>query len=210
MSAKLPLSISIFALVVIIATGFWLTKLSLIDQDSAKWVLSAQSQATAAILGLMIAAGIFRWRTFTDREEQLQSALSNYLKRMNELTISGSTLQVPIRVFDVMYDDYVKFINQHVNSKGVPIISSEALKILGRLWSLRLLSNYYGSLNIIPARRLTRGALKRLLKSSRQYAIEMWEFYYTNPASFYVYMEETLIHFRAIIILCRACCITPS
>lgn len=203
-SPKLPIPLAIFVIVCLLSF-LWLMKFNgYIDKDSAKWTLSSQSQATAAILGLLIAAGAFRWLSFANQAERIQNSINSYLRRMHRPIAFGGQQPIIINVFDIMFEDYRRFVDAHRSKKGRLVISKTAFEILGRLWALRLLANYFGPLYIKPERSLTHGLLKNLLKPSRKYAMELWDFYYTDSPKFYILMFDTFNAFRAIVVMAHA------
>ena len=165
---------------------FWW--LSSVTVDSAKWALSTQVQATAAIFGLLIAAVALLWRRITDQEQRLRNDIYEYLKELSQPL--GRTPPVP--VLDVAYGDYLKWITEAISKKER--IAKDAFRNLGRLWVIRFLSLQY-RLRLRFGRYLTVGQTKELSKISklsRESAIDMWEYYYKRPEDFIINMHETL------------------
>jgi len=192
---KLSLPISVFVIFCFLSI-FWLFHFNVyIDEDSAKWTLSSQTQATAAVLGLLIAAGSFRWLSLAKQGEQLQQNINGYLKRMHKLPELEGMPSHNVNVFEIMFVDYVNYIENNRPDKKT------ASRILGRLFSLRLFAYYYGPSHVKPKRLLTKGELSTLWKPSRRHAMEIWEYYYTNPSEFYMLMLDTFYAFCATIIM---------
>lgn len=148
--------------------------------DSAKWVLSAQSQASAAILGLLITAGVFRWRFVTERRDQLSKQVNLYLKNIAEAratVIPGSP-----RLIDILYDEFLESIDTSI--KANETVTEERYIELGWWWAVRRLLLFYTSPNIEVERNLYRRDTDEILKISpiaKKAAISMWEDYWANP-----------------------------
>lgn len=189
-----PLFIFLITFIAFITIVFWVELwLPFVVIENAKWALSAQTQATAALLGLLIAAMALRWRTVTNQEQQLRSVIHSYLKVIGT---SGTGPQNIIPTIKVIYDNYLVWINS-----AKPKIAKLAYINLGRLWVIMRLSYVY-RVRIKYGRYLKRGQTKRLSKVSklsRESAISMWENYYRHPANFILDMYETLDHVSMIL-----------
>lgn len=173
---------------------FWW--LSYVTVDSAKWALSTQVQATAAIFGLLIAAMALLWRRMTGQEQGIREHIYDYLKGLEQGV--GQIPQLPVS--QVAYDNYLKWITE-LREKGEKI-GKDAYINLGRLWVIISLSRQY-SLKIIFGRYLTTGQLKelsRISKESKKSAIVMWEHYHRYPESFMIAMHETLMMVESILL----------
>ena len=120
---------------------FWW--LSSVTVDSAKWALSTQVQATAALFGLLIAAVALVWRRITDQEQQLRERMSGYLKDLAQLVGRIPTVSVS----NIAYDNYFEWITQLREKKER--IGKDALINLGRLWVIKNFSEQYRSRNLI-------------------------------------------------------------
>ena len=178
------LSWLIYVLVVIWV--FWW--LSYVTVDSAKWALSTQVQATAAIFGLLIATMALLWRRMTSQEQEIRERMYGYLKDLEQKV--GQVPQLPVS--QVVYDNYLKWIIELRKKKEK--VGKDAYMNLGRLWVIISLSRQY-SLKLIFKRYLTTGQLKelsRISKVSKESAIAMWEYYHRYPENFIISMYETL------------------
>lgn len=176
----------VISLLLILWIEFWLPSVNI---ESARWALSAQAQATAAILGLLIAAMAFRWRAVSNQEQQLRSNIFSYLKKIASSTIDPQNI---IYTVDVAYDTYLKWIRQ--NERERQPIANTAYVNLGRLWVIKQLSSVY-RVRIKFGRFLTHSQtreLDKVNKLSKEAAITMWENYYRYPANFILDMNETL------------------
>lgn len=165
---------------------FWW--LSYVTVDSAKWALSTQVQATAAIFGLLIAAMALLWRRMTSQEQEIRERMYGYVKDLEQKV--GQVPQLPVS--QVAYDNYLKWIIELRKKKEK--VGKDAYINLGRLWVIISLSRQY-SLRLIFKRYLTTGQLKELSKISKvskESAIVMWEDYHRYPENFIISMYETL------------------
>ncbi len=196
---KLMSLIFILAWVVYVFVVIWVFWwLRYVTVDSAKWALSAQVQATAAIFGLLIAAVSLLQRRITDQEQQLRNDIYKYLK---ELAQPLGTPPMPI--LGIAYGDYLKWITEAKSKKER--IAKDAFRNLGRLWVIRFLSLQY-HLRLRFGRYLTVGQtkeLRKISKLSRESAIDMWEYYYRYPEDFIIKMHETLDMVSAVLMFPR-------
>jgi hypothetical protein len=174
--------------VFIVAWVFWW--LSYVTVDSAKWALSAQVQATAAIFGLLIAAIALRWRHITDQEQLLRNNIYSYLQALS--ATAKPPTERTVLVLELAYDDYLKVITEKREKKGK--VAKKVFVDLGRLWVISNLSYQY-RFHLIFGRYLTRGQTKGLSKISKlsmKSAVNMWEDYHKHPEDFILNMLETL------------------
>jgi len=174
---------------------FWvLWWLKYVTVESAKWALSAQVQATAAIFGLLIAAVSLRWSRVTEQEQQLRSKIYSYLQ-----FLAGSTKGIPaVSVLDSAYGKYVEWVEGNKKNK----VNKAIFVKLGRFWVIKNLSDQY-RLRLIFGRFLTVGQTKplnRISKLSRRAAVDMWEDYHKRPEAFILNMHETFSFLVAIMI----------
>jgi len=164
--------------------------------ETARWVLSAQVQATAAIFGLLVVAMAFKWRMVTNQEQQLRSNIYSYLKMLG--TAKSGTILPSSFVLDLTYEKYLAWINATTEKKKKMDIF---FMNLGRLWVIRELSSIYSLGGAKEFNRsLKHGQTKQLSKTSersKESAIEMWEHYYRNPAQFILEMYRVLGHVYA-------------
>lgn len=170
---------------IVIWVVWWL---SYVTVDSAKWALSTQVQATAAIFGLLIAAMALLWRRMTDQEQRIRDEMHSYLKDLEQQV--GRT--PPILVSKVAYDNYLKWIIELGKKKEK--VGKDAYINLGRLWVIDSLSRQY-HLELTFGRYLTAGQLRELSKVSKlskESAITMWENYHKYPENFIISMYEAL------------------
>lgn len=186
------LLISLIALLILV---YWVEEwLPNVTPESARWALSAQVQATAAILGLLIVAMAFRWRMVTNQEQQLRSSIYSYLKTMGTAT-SGTIPPSPL-VINLAYEKYLAWITAAREKKQK--MDKAVFINLGRLWVIKELSFIHSSGGAKElSRRLKHGQIKQLSKISKlsnQSALEMWESYFRNSAQFILDMYEALGH----------------
>ena len=140
---------------IVIWVSWWLSDVTV---DSAKWALSTQVQATAAIFGLLIAAMALIWRRMTSQEQEIRERMYGYVKELEQEV--GQVPQLPVS--QVVYDNYLKWITE-LRKKGEKI-GEDAYINLGRLWVIISLSRRYRS-KLIFGRYLTTGQLKELSRS---------------------------------------------
>ncbi len=172
--------------VLVVIWVFWW--LSYVTVDSAKWALSTQVQATAAIFGLLIAAMALLWRRMASQEQEIRERMYGYLKDLEQKV--GRVPQLPVS--QVAYDNYLKWIIELRKKKEK--VGKDAYINLGKLWVIISLSRQYSS-KLIFGRHLTTGQLRelsRISKESKKSAIVMWENYHRYPESFMIGMYETL------------------
>ncbi len=170
---------------VVIWVFWWL---SYVTVESAKWALSTQVQATAAIFGLLIAAMALLWRRMTSQEQEIREHIYDHLKSLEQKVGQPQLLSVS----QVAYDNYLKWIIELRKKKEK--VGKDTYINLGRLWVIISLSRQYSS-KLIFGRHLTTGQLKelsRISKESKKSAIVMWENYHRYPESFMIGMYETL------------------
>lgn len=176
------------AFILILWIEFWFP---FVEIETARWVLSAQVQATAAIFGLLVVAMAFKWRMVTNQEQQLRSNIYSYLKMLGKAK-SGTILPSSF-VIDLAYEKYLTRINATTEKKRK---KGAFFKNLGKLWVIRELSYIYSSGGAKELNRyLQHGQIKQLSKTSersKESAIEMWEHYYRNPAQFILEMYRVL------------------
>lgn len=191
-----PTFITLLTLVSVLMLIMWLgIWFPFVDKESARWALSAQVQAMAAIFGLMIAAMAFRWRVVTNQEQQLRNNIYSYLKRIgttkNETVIPSSFF-----IIDLAYEKYLAWINEKIDKKQK--IDKKVFINLGKLWVIKELSFIHSSGGAKEfGRCLKYGQTKQLSKVSklsRESAINTWENYYRYPAQFTLDMYETLAY----------------
>ena len=72
-----------------------------IDIDSARWALSTEAQATAAILALLVASAVFRLSSISSREPPLRELLDGCVKNLSLLSNIENK-----NVMDTVYDEY--------------------------------------------------------------------------------------------------------
>lgn len=165
----------------------WLPNLNV---DSAKWVLSTQSQATAAILGLLIAAVIFRLHSVAERETPLLDRINTYMKHA---FLSCSTRISSELIVDMVYKEYHFLIARKAEACKKKEIKAELIS-LGRFWVIRELTSLRCNKSPIP-RGLSRGKLENLRLVNYvavESAVKMWDDYWTAPSGFILAMFETL------------------
>lgn len=174
---------------------FWVISVLLLSGmtiENAKWVLSTQSQATAAILGLLIVAVIFRWTRVVEQESQLRNSVHHYIRKIaSHHTLSIADFTSPTIV--LAYKDYYNVLSGMKRRKEV---TKAALISLGRMWVLKEMSDYYSYSNL-PPYGLKRGQIKQLLEISAvtgDSASTMWSHYFSRPSEFMLEMFETLTH----------------
>lgn len=192
-----PLFLFLITFIAFITIVFWIELwLPYVVIENARWVLSAQVQATAAILGLLVVAMAFKWRMVTNQEQQLRSNIYSYLKMLG--TAKSGTILPSSFVIDLTYEKYLAWINATTaKRREIDIFFMN----LGKLWVIRELSFIYSSGGAKEFNRhLKHGQTKQLSKTSersKKSAIEMWEHYYRNPAQFILEMYRVLRHVYA-------------
>lgn len=180
---------------VFIVFALWLTWwLPQVDIESARWALSAQAQASGVILGLLVAAMIFRWSIISNEEQELQNKIHLYFKQLAVPSAEVKQYGLNRFIVDVAYDEYLSCINQE---KGkVQKKMGKALRTLGRFWVINRLSLSYSiAVDMALSRNLRRGEIRdlsRASKVSKNSAINMWESYFTNPARFILAMHDAI------------------
>lgn len=180
------------ALLLALILGYWIEVwLPRVNEESAKWVLSAQAQSTAAIFGLLIAAGMFRLRMLSGQEQELRSKIHSYLLSL----VWSKTEKEPI--LGVAQEAYERFLSWAVETKSKGKEKDKStFTVLGRLWVITRLSYVYiSSGDIALPRHLSRGEishLSKVSKISRISAINMWENYFRRPADFVLELFDTL------------------
>lgn len=164
-----------------------------IDLDSAKWGLSTQTQATAAFLGLLIAAVVFRLHSVTDKETQLREIINEYITR---ISCGSDTSESKLSSMDSVYAEYHSLVTgkKLADEKKQKEETKTAVISLGRLWVIKKLSLNYNS-SVFPPRILKKSETKPLYqvdKLTGESAINMWEHYFTRPSDFILEMYEAL------------------
>lgn len=181
----------VVVIVVGLWNGWWLPK---VDLENARWALSAQATASGAILGLIVAAMIFRWSILKNQEQELRKKIHVYFKQLAEAAGFEVTGGLHRFIIDVAYDEYRSSIGngEGKEKKGM----KEALQNLGKFWVLKRLSiGYTVAADETLSRTLKHGdveELSRVSKLSKKSAIDMWESYFTSPTSFLLEMHSTL------------------
>lgn len=181
--------VALVVFIVVVLWGEWW--LPNVDIESARWALSAQAQASGAILGLLIAAMVFKWHIVANQEQELRNKIHLYFKRLAD---PSAGVQEGRFIVDVAYDEYLSWIRQQ---KGkVPKKTKAALITLGRFWVIKELSLRYSSaVDETLSRSLRYGQISDLLtvnKLSKNSATDMWDSYFTNPARFVLDMHDAL------------------
>jgi hypothetical protein len=163
--------------IVAIWLPLWFPALNL---ESARWAVSAQSQATAAILGLLIAAWIFRWNMLQSQEGQIREKVLKDLHTIS-LHTQGGMLDL-----EIVYRGLKKKIGDKNPEKL-------GLSYLGRLWVVVKLSQRLAVMLPIP-RYLKQSDITEFVASkvSKNAALAMWEDFHNNISAFQVQLFETL------------------
>ena len=174
----------VLGLIIGFIAAFWLSYwLPHTNVESAEWALSTQAQAMAAILGLLIAAGAFRWRTITNQEEELRTKIHSYLKRL------GKTPEL-----EKAYNARLSKIEKEKAKKEE--IDKIEFKSLGILYVIKKISIVFGLTDIEPIDRyLLREEAKMLSKVSnlsKESAIDMMDYFFRYPAKFILRMVNIL------------------
>jgi hypothetical protein len=167
----------IIFLIVAVWLPLWFPALNL---ESARWAVSAQSQATAAILGLLIAAWIFRWNTLQSQEGQIREKV---LKDLHAISLHNQDGMLDL---EIVYQGLKEEIG-HKNPEKL------GLSYLGKLWVVVKLSQYLTVMVPIP-RYLKQSDITKLVASkvSKDAALAMWEDFHDNISAFQVQLFETL------------------
>lgn len=180
------------AFIVVLLWGLWW--LPQADVESARWALSAQAPTSGTILGLLIAAMVFRWSIIVNREQGLWNKINLYLKELAVPVPPVRVNELNRFVVDAVYDEYLCLIS---GEKGrVEKRAREALRTLGRFWVIRRLSlGYSFAADMTLSRNLTEGIVRELAevsKVSKESGVSMWESYFVSPARFVLEMYDAL------------------
>jgi hypothetical protein len=162
-----------------------------IDSDSAKWALSTQTQSTATILGLLVAAVVFRLHLLKAEENLLRDEVNSYLL---ELSKSQDISKPGQEKLNMIYDEYYVWVRNEISKKGKKKEIRTKLATLGRLWVIKELASNY-SCSAYPSRLLKRGQAKPLYSLNEfagLSAVKMWEHYFTQPADFMLEVFDTV------------------
>jgi len=186
----------IFLLISILWLEIWLPS---VDRESARWALSTQTQATAAILGLLITAVAFRWRIVSTREERLRSNIFSYLTTIG--TSKSETIPHSSLVIELAYEKYLNWINTEKEKKHK--MDKSAFTHLGRLWAIKELAFVHSSGGAKELRRFLRYGqtkqLSKINKTSKESALKTWEAYHKDAAQFMLDMYGTLVYISIIL-----------
>ncbi|HEX76610.1 MAG TPA: hypothetical protein G4O12_08560 [Dehalococcoidia bacterium] len=170
-----------FMQVVFLIIAVWLVLwFPALNLESSRWAVSAQTQATAAILGLLIAAWIFRLNMLQSQEGQIREEVLKHLHSIS-LCKQGRTLDL-----EIVYRGLRKRIGDK-NPEKLGLI------YLGRLWAIIKLSIYFAVMLPLP-RYLKQSDIAELSASkvSKNAALDMWEDFHANISAFQVHLFETL------------------
>jgi hypothetical protein len=160
--------------------SYFMKWLPSIDVDAAKWVLSTQVQASAAILGLLIAAAVFRLSRSSNKDSDFRDLISNYLK------ILSKKIKVDYsegRTIDFIYSDFYNLVSA---LKRTDKLQKNQIIALGSFWAIQEISSYLDS-DDFPPRFLRKVKIKSLYKIDKLAAgsaVLMWEKYVNNPSDF--------------------------
>jgi len=171
-------------IIAIIVTIWFLSWLPHTDVESARWALSTQAQSSAAILGLLIVAVVFRWRTMANQEEDLRKSIYIYLKELGRDPAS----------LEKAYD--VELSNTEMDKLKGEKREKIGFQRLGRIYVLKKLSLIYGQHEIKTIERYLRRdeveALSSVNNQPKHAAIDMMDSFFRYPAKFMVKMFDTL------------------
>jgi hypothetical protein len=174
-----------FMQVVFLIIAVWLVLwFPALNVDSSRWAVSAQTQATAAILGLLIAAWIFRLNTLQSQEGQIREEV---LKDLHTISLyrQGRVLDL-----EIIY----RGLKKRIGSKNPEKLD---LIYLGRLWVIIKLSLFFAVMLPLP-RYLKQSDIVELSTSkvSMNAALNMWEDFHVNISAFQVQLFETMHYVR--------------
>ena len=174
-----------FMQVVFLIIAVWLVLwFPALNVDSSRWAVSAQTQATAAILGLLIAAWIFRLNMLQSQEGQIREEV---LKDLHTISLYR---QCRVLDLEIVYRGLKKRIGGK-NPEKLDLI------YLGRLWVIIKLSLFFAVMLPLP-RYLKQSDIVELSTSkvSMNAALNMWEDFHVNISAFQVQLFETLHYVR--------------
>jgi hypothetical protein len=193
--------VQVVFIVAVLFVVWWLPNANV---ESARWALSAQAPASGSILGLVIAAMIFRWGVITNQEREIQGKTGAYFV---ELANANAGPRGERFAVDVAYDEYLSLMNRERERGGKKV--KEALRVLGRFWVIRKLSiGYTWAVDTTISRELRRGQLEelsRVSKVSKESAVNMWHSYFRNPGRFVLDMFEALQFVSRTLAISRKC-----
>jgi hypothetical protein len=179
--------IVVFSVVVLWGT-WWLPQ---VDVESARSALSAQAATSGTLLGLLIAAMVFRWSGIANREQGLWNKINLYLRELAVPVAPAKVNELNRFVVDVAYDEYLSLVNEE-KGKGQKEMR-EALRMLGRFWVIKRLSLSYSiDVDMTLSRDLREGVLGDLSGVSKESAVSMWESYFVSQARFVLEMHDAL------------------
>ncbi len=181
----------------LICANIWLDNA---DIESARWGLSAQTQSTAAIFGLVLAIGAIRWQSVSQRQSDMRKEINALLVKLGDARCGAPQN----RVTDQAYDQYKQWVMNRLNAGEK--ISLEIAGTLGRLWVIRMFATgletrEVTSLNY-PLKHYQIIELRKIHLWASESAIGMNEDYYEDPAMFAIKMYHTLVditaHFQSV------------